>query len=193
MNKISRHIHISLHNSFKHFFCNSELETLDYIWVTLDKQQCEKALKREKYPETALLYVIDYSKNKRQIYRIGITSNLTKRKYIYDTHTLYKHDVVLFREYDCPTQLEKCLQAVLYPKRIKDHKDFYECSLDFIKKAIESCEVTLNSCKDDTEQTGGNSESLIEREIYTLKNVKTRFVRLSNSIARDLGLNNTRR
>lgn len=37
-------------------------------------------LKKEKYPDGAFFYVINYSENDKKIYRIGITGNLNSRK-----------------------------------------------------------------------------------------------------------------
>jgi prophage antirepressor-like protein len=54
-------------------------------------------LKKEKYPDGALVYIIDYSNDdnyEENVFRLGSTNNLNKRKQIYNTHTLHKKKVI---------------------------------------------------------------------------------------------------
>ena len=48
----------------------------------------EEELKENKYPDGALFYVLDYSENNEEIYRIGKTDDIKKIKRLYDTHML---------------------------------------------------------------------------------------------------------
>ena len=119
----------------------------------------ETDLKNEKYPEGALVYIIDYSDEDTTlegIYRLGLTNNMKNRKQIYDTHTLHKKQIVLYENVDNPIRLEKCIQTMLYNYRYKNKKDFFICSLTVIKKAFKSCLTTLNSMNDTTQTGGGN-------------------------------------
>ncbi len=59
-------------------------------------------LKKETFPTGGLVYVIDYSAEDHEVYRIGKTNDMRSRKKIYDTHTLHKHKVVYLQETDCP-------------------------------------------------------------------------------------------
>jgi prophage antirepressor-like protein len=95
--------------------------------------------RKEKFPSGALVYVIDYSDNNKNIYRIGKTNSMITRKSIYDTHTFHKYQVVFMKECKYPTRLETCLKSMLYDFRYKNNKDFYLCSLSTIKKAINKC------------------------------------------------------
>ena len=124
----------------------------------------ETDLKNEKYPEGALVYIIDYSSEDTTlegIYRLGLTNNMKNRKQIYDTHTLHKKPIVLYENVDNPIRLEKCMQTMLYNYRYKNKKDFFVCNLAVIKKAFKSC---LNTLKDmnTINQKGGGNDMLIK-------------------------------
>lgn len=57
--------------------------------INILKKKYEKLkshLKKEKYPKGGLVYVIDYSDDNEEIYRIGITDNMKKCKQVYNTH-----------------------------------------------------------------------------------------------------------
>ena len=89
-------------------------------------------LKKNKFPNGALVYIIDYSDddiNVDGIFRLGKTDNLTKRKQIYNTHMLHKRKAMLFVIHteitDKPLQFENCLRSMLYDYRYKNKKDFY--------------------------------------------------------------------
>ena len=81
---------------------------------------------------------MDYSENNTEIYRLGKTGNMNKRKKIYDTHTLHKKDVIYYKETKCPLRLETCVRSMLYDHRYKDKKDFFICSLAKIKNAFKN-------------------------------------------------------
>ena len=130
----------------------------------LEKQnkKIKNDLKKEKYPEGGLVYVIDYSEDDEEIYRIGMTNNMNKRKKIYDTHTLHKKNIVYLLETICPLKLETCIRSLLYDFRFKNKKDFYVCELKKIKKAFKICKKSI-SCLN---QNGGN---ILENKIKNLK------------------------
>jgi hypothetical protein len=111
-------------------------------------------IKKNKYPDGAIVYVIDYSDEEPNIdgiFRIGITSSLKKRKQIYDTHLLHNKKVILKEFCQNPIQLEICLKSLLYEYRYKNKKDFYICNLDIIKKAFKKCISSIKKMN----QTGG--------------------------------------
>ena len=95
---------------------------------------------------------MDYSENNTEIYRLGKTGNMNKRKKIYDTHTLHKKDVIYYKETKCPLRLETCVRSMLYDHRYKDKKDFFICSLAKIKNAFKKCLESMD-CVD---QNGGS-------------------------------------
>lgn len=130
----------------------------------LEKQneKIKNDLKKEKYPDGGLVYVIDYSEDNEEIYRIGMTNNINKRKKIYDTHSLHKKNIVYLLETECPLKLETCVRSLLYDFRFKDRKDFYVCDLKKIKKAFRMCKQSI-SCLN---QSGGN---VLEHKINNLK------------------------
>ena len=132
----------------------------------LEKQnnKLKNELKIEKYPNGSLVYIVDYTDEQENIYRLGKTDNMTKRKKIYNTHTIYNKNIILRKEVSCPLQYETCLRSMLYNYRIKNRKDFYECDIKKIEKAFEKCEDSIKCMN----QTGGNI--IINNKIQQLKN-----------------------
>jgi prophage antirepressor-like protein len=132
------------------------LEKINY----LEKQnkQMVNDLKKNKYPDGALVYVIDYcdeDKSVEGIYRIGKTNNMTMRKKIYDTHTLHSKKVVYKYFTNNPLQFENCIRSMLYDYRYRNRKDFYICSFNKIIKAFKNCEKSIKSMN----QKGGSYNS----------------------------------
>ena len=99
-------------------------------------------LKIEKFPEGTIVYVIeDYDINNSNniIYKIGKTDDLNKRIKIYNTHSIHNKTVVHYVEIKCPLQFESCIKSMLYKYRIKNKKEYFDCSLTKIKKAFKIC------------------------------------------------------
>lgn len=119
----------------------------------------QQDLKKEKYPTGGVVYVIDYSDDDKEVYRIGMTQNMNRRKKSYDTHTLHKQNVVLIQKTNNPIRLETCIRSMLYEKRYKNRKDFYICSLQEIKNAFKVCVKNLNK----TDQKGGYAQDILEK------------------------------
>jgi prophage antirepressor-like protein len=129
--------------------------------LTKKTKTMENDLKDNKYPEGALVYIIDYSDEDKTlpgIYRLGITDNMKNRKQIYDTHTLHKKQIVHYEVINDPIRLEQCIRSMLYDYRYKSKKDFFVCPLSIIKKAFISCITMLKSMNN---QTGGGNIKLI--------------------------------
>lgn len=152
---------------------------LDYI--EKQKKLYEKEMKKEKYPSGSLVYVIDYSTDDEEIYRIGQTDDMAKRKRVYDTHTLYKHTVVITHETPCPIKFESCLRTFLYDYRYKNNKDFYICSLKKIKQVIKMCERSIAKCD---KQIGGSKTAKIRNTpfITIIDRIKIRKHKLRKQI-----------
>lgn len=145
---IRKYGYYKLKNEHKNDIMNI-MKELNYL-----KKQNEKikqSLKKEKYPKGGVTYAIDYSDDKDNIYRIGMTGDMEKRKKIYDTHSLYKRKVVVIEKTQCPIQFETCLRAMLYEYRYKNKKDFYICDLKVIRKAFRNCKKSIDCMK----QSGG--------------------------------------
>lgn len=139
----------------------------------LEKQQknMKADMKKEKFPNGALVYVIDYSTDDEEIYRIGKTNNMKLRKQVYDTHTLHKHKVVIAREFKYPYRLEGCLRSMLYDFKYKNNKDFFVCSLNKIKQAINKC---IRDFRQIDQQIGGsktNKKYKTNFELYLLREI----------------------
>lgn len=135
-----------------------KLELLDKInYLEKQNKQMVNDLKKNKYPDGALVYVIDYSDEDNSvdgIYRIGKTDNMTTRKKIYDTHTLHSKKVVYKYFTENPLQFENCIKAMLYDYRYKNRKDFYICSFNKITRAFKNCEKSIKNMN----QQGGSSD-----------------------------------
>ena len=132
-------------------------------------------LKLEKYPEGAIVYVVeDYDVNKNIIYKVGKTDDMNKRIKIYNTHSIHNKTVVHYVEIQCPLQLESCIKSMLYKYRIKNRKDFFDCSLNKIKKAFDICMDSIKCIE--SEQNGGSRYIVTYyenklNELYTLINI----------------------
>jgi prophage antirepressor-like protein len=131
-------------------------------YLEKENEILKKDLTKDKYPNGGMVYVIDFSDEKNNIYRIGMTDNMDKRKKIYDTHSFHRKQVVYFVETDCPRKLETCIRSMLYDYRYKNNKDFYVCELKTIKKLFTLCQKSLKCMN----QKGGN---FIEKKVNTLK------------------------
>lgn len=132
---------------------NDLLEKINY----LEKQNklMIADMKKEKYPNGALVYIIDYSDDEnyeKNVYRLGSTEDMNKRKKIYDTHTLHKKPVIEKYFTEKAVRFEMCIRSMLYDYRYKNKKDFFLCDKDIIKKAFKNCK---NSIKNMNQKGGG--------------------------------------
>lgn len=131
-------------------------------------------LKKNDFPDGALVYVLDYSENDEEIYRIGKIDDLKKRKQIYDSHLFHKKNVVFFEKTDNPLKLELCLRAMLYDFRYKDKKDFYICKLKTIKNAIKICIKDQKNINIKNQKGGdGRDDNILVDLLKELNNKKT--------------------
>ena len=129
-------------------------------------------LKLEKFPDGAMVYVIEDTDIDGKIYyRIGKTDNMNKRISIHNTHSIHNKKVVHYVELLCPLQLETCIRSMLYKYRYKNKKDYFNCEL---KKIIKSFDKCIESIKCVENQTGGNNK------IYTITYYKNKLDKLYN-------------
>jgi prophage antirepressor-like protein len=149
---------------------NNLLEKINYL--ERQNKLMNIDLKKNKFPDGALVYIIDYSDEDKKldgIYRLGKTDNMTTRKKIYDTHMLHKKNIIYKYFTDKPIQLENCIRAMLYDYRYKDRKDFFICNLNKIKKAFNNC---VKSMKNMVQDGGGNNIKKLEKKINKInKNI----------------------
>jgi prophage antirepressor-like protein len=113
---------------------------------------------KKKYPNGGLVYVVDYSNEFENIFRIGQTVNMKLRKSLYDTHTLHNQPVVYLQETDSPLRLESCVRVLLYKYKYNknNNKDFFECDLKIIKTAFKRCIASFAEMEN---QVGGGKSS----------------------------------
>jgi prophage antirepressor-like protein len=130
-----------------------------------DNKHMKNDMKKEKFPNGGLVYIVDYTDEEDDVYRLGLTDNMNKRKKIYDTHTLHKKEVVYKTEISCPKKLEDCVRALLYDYRYKNRKDFFICKLSKIKNAFKKC---LDSIKC-IDQIGGETNEIKKLKIKSIK------------------------
>ena len=127
----------------------------------------ENDMKLEKFPEGAMVYVVeDYDIDNQIYYKIGKTDNINKRIKIYNTHSLHNKKVVHYVELLCPLQLETCIRSMLYKYRYKNKKDYFKCSLNKMIKAFDKC---LESIKCIENHIGGDAN------IKHIKNYKITY------------------
>jgi len=159
---------------------NDLLEKINY----LEKQNklMINDMKKEKYKDGAVVYIVDYGDDanydanlksskddflpqkksatfcsEKNVYRLGSTDDMNKRKKIYDTHTLHKRPVVEKYFTEKAVQLESCIRSMLYDYRYKNKKDFFLCDRDIIKKAFKNCIKSIKNMKN-TQKGGGYNE-----------------------------------
>lgn len=130
-------------------------------------------LRKNKYPDGCVFYVVDYSTEYESVYRIGISCDMKLRKKLYDTHTLHNHDVVIIKEHKEPVQLEYCMRSMLYDFRYRNKKDFYICDLAIIKKSLRNCIRSINQIN---KIKGGSKTS---KNIKPIKNIISTKISLS--------------
>ena len=99
----------------------------------------QRDLKLEKFPEGAMVYVIEDQIDDKTYYKIGKTDDMNKRIKIYNTHALHNKKVVHYVELLCPLQLETCVRSMLYKYIYKNRKDYFQCNLNKIIKAFDKC------------------------------------------------------
>lgn len=121
--------------------------------------------KKKTYPKGGLIYIIDYSNKYEQIFKVGKTTDLTKRDQIYRTHTLHNHEVVHYQESDDPQHLESCILLLLHKYRYNPNnkKDHFQCDLEIIMDAFERC--TNDFAAMNKKQRGGSSKILVNKLI----------------------------
>jgi hypothetical protein len=126
---------INLKNLFAKYF-----KIFDFIiFCNFNKHQnklLKTNMKIEKFPGGVVYVVEDYDINQEIIYKIGKTDDMNKRIKIYNTHSIHNKHVAYYVDIKCPLQLETCLKSMLYKYRIKNRKDFFNCSLIKIKKQL---------------------------------------------------------
>ncbi len=97
------------------------------------KKLLKNDLKLEKFPEGAIVYVVeDYDIDKNIIYKIGKTDDLNKKIKIYNTHSIHNKQVVHHVEIKCPLQLESWIIFDYSKYRIKNRKEYFDCSFNIL-------------------------------------------------------------
>lgn len=112
-------------------------------------------LKLEKFPDGAMVYIVEEYVDGEMYYKLGETDDMNKRISIYNTHSLHNKKVAHYVEVLCPVQLETCIRSMLYKYRYKNRKDYFKCSLSKAKKAFTEC---VKSIKCVETQDGGNKK-----------------------------------
>jgi len=143
---------------------NDLLEKINY----LEKQNklMINDMKKEKFPNGALVYIVDYSDDyeNQEVFRLGTTDNMNKRKNIYDTHMLHNKPVIKKIMTDKPLQLESCIRSMLYDYRYKNKKDFYICDKKTIEKAFIVCTKSIKKMKNNNQNGGGSNDITMFKE-----------------------------
>lgn len=143
----------------------------------LEKQYkiCTNDLKKEDYPDGGMVYAINHSddydgENGEEIFRIGMTENMNSMKKIHNTHSLHNRKVEKWMETDDPRRFELCLKSMLFQKRYRDKKDFYICSLAYLKRAFAECVKKFKNM-DKIGQKGGGFDFINTRVVMLRRRV----------------------
>ena len=130
----------------------------------------ENDLKLEKFPDGAMVYVVeDYDIDKEIYYKVGKTDDMNKRIKIYNTHSIHNKKVVHYVELLCPLQLETCIRSMLYKYRHKNKKDYYKCDIKKIIKAFDKCLESIKCVENHI--GGGNNENNKIHKITYFENI----------------------
>ena len=148
--------------------------------LTKQNEKMKKELKKDKYPDGGVVYVLCYEENGVKAYRIGISNNLQKRNKTHNTHSIFKKEIIYYVKSSCPIQLETNLRSLLYKYKVKNKKDFYSCDLSVIKKAF-NLSVKSIKCMN---QNGGALliDDVIKTRTYELKEVKKDIIKYTNKV-----------
>jgi hypothetical protein len=141
----------------------------DLKFLKKENEILKNDMKKECFPDGGIVYVIDYSEDDNNIYRIGMTNCMNKRKSLYDTHTLHKKKVIHMIESDCPLRLETCIRSMLYDKRYKNNKDYFICSLQTIKRAFTTCLKSIECMNQKGGGINGSLDDKIQNKISLLE------------------------
>jgi hypothetical protein len=78
---------------------NEWISTPSNNYRTLDTIILKNDLKVEKFPEGAMVYIVEeYDENNEIYYRLGKTDDMNKRIKIYNTHSIHKKEVVHYQK-----------------------------------------------------------------------------------------------
>jgi len=179
-------------------------------YLKIQLEQAQRDLKKEVYPKGGCIYIIDHSTTeKKHMYRLGKSDDMTHRKIVHDSHVLNKKKVVILVKSKFPLQLETCLKAMLYKYRYKNRKDFYICELHKIRTAVKNCiksfenvensrnpkkkksKSKTSSKKSNRKQTGGSTRILypIKQRLSTLEKQRTNLRNQIITLRKDINKN----
>ena len=149
---------------------DNEITKLQKKINELEKQNkiLQNDLKIEKFPDGAIVYVIEEYIDNEIYYRLGKTDDMNKRITIHNTHSLHNKKVAYFVEVLCPLQLETCIRSMLYKYRYKNKKDYFKCALSKIEKSFDKCVESIKCVKT---QNGGTNKYKVMYYENKLKDV----------------------
>jgi len=75
---------------------NEIMKKINFLEKQNDKLKNELTV--DKFPNGSLVYIVDYIDEQENMYRLGQSDDMEKRKKIYDTHTIYKKNIKLMKE-----------------------------------------------------------------------------------------------
>ena len=122
--------------------------------LEINNKKLKKNLTKKKYPNGYHIYVIEDD----GLFKIGYAKDLNNRLKVYNTGKANKAEYVYYKKTNCAKEIEICLKALLNKYIYKSNKEFYDCSLNTIIKAIKKClniEEKCIKCKDIKQQEGG--------------------------------------
>jgi len=172
--------------------CENKMNKLmkDISELQIKNEMLTNELKKDVVYCKGIVYVKEYNEGGILAYRIGKTSNIKTREKLYKTHNLLKKKVVLIYESDCIEKLESCVRNFLKEHKI-NKKDFYNCSLNKIKKTFELC-INSIKCLSCINQKGGHIGTILfnmykykEKIDYKIKRINNKIMKYTNNVTKN--------
>lgn len=91
-----------------------------------------------------VVYIFAVNK-KRNIYKIGQTSNLRKRLHSYITGREKHPDIQFIMQIDDPKKVEKCTQSLIDEYIYKEHQELYKIPFEKVRTAIFYCGLSAKN------------------------------------------------
>lgn len=117
----------------------TKLEESKSIIQTLEHNQ-----KKTKFDKGGIVYVavpLNLKAHVEMLHKIGITWDLNKRIYTYNTGLPDNIKIVYSVKVNNPIAIEHCLKALFYEYRYRSNREYYSAPLNMIKKIIKKCKL----------------------------------------------------
>lgn len=138
-------------------------------------KKLKQNMTKNKYPKGMYFYVLKDD----GMYKIGYTTDLTKRLATYNTGKANKAVYSYYKKTDCAKEIEECMKALLNEYIYKSNKEFYNCTLNKILIEVRKCFKLEKKCEDCKDiQTGGGANNENNIIIYLLNDYENKYKKI---------------